>query len=98
MDVPYLQVRLNVILQKKVNTDAKKSENECIASDIILILPDRIPATIFNNIITALDVIESPAATFFCVLSSIITFIITCNILLDYFTTLCLKKYILLFK
>lgn len=53
------------VTAKNVNTDARKSESECIASDIILILPDITPAISFVNIITAFDVIEIPAANFF---------------------------------
>ena len=50
---------------KKVRIEAKKSLNECIASDIILILPDKVPAINLRTIITAFEVIESPAANFF---------------------------------
>ena len=56
---------------KKVRIDAKKSLNECIASDIILILPDKVPAINLRTIITAFEVIESPAANFFCLFMSI---------------------------
>lgn len=55
------------ITAKKVNTEAKKSLKECIASEIILILPDEIPAISFNKIMTAFEHIERPAANFFCV-------------------------------
>ena len=51
---------------------AKKSDKEWIASEIILILPETIPATIFVAIISAFEVIESPAANFFSAFISII--------------------------
>ena len=49
----------------KAINDASKSVQECIASDIILILPDIIPAIIFNIIKIVFEIIEVNAALFF---------------------------------
>ena len=65
------------ITAKKVSTDARKSLSECMASEMILIEPEITPATNFKMIITALEVIERPAANFF----SVIIFIFVSNIL-----------------
>ena len=59
------------ITAKNVRTDARKSLRECTASEIILILPERIPAISFNKIITAFEQIDNPAANFFCVTANI---------------------------
>lgn len=60
---------------KKVKTDAKKSLNECIASEMILILPETSPAMNLSIIIIAFDMIEVDATNFFCVLISMKTII-----------------------
>jgi hypothetical protein len=52
-------------IEKYVKIDAKKSLIECTASDIMLILPDKIPATNFTIIIVAFDITDNIDANFF---------------------------------
>ena len=57
----------DLITAKKVRTDARKSLNECMASDIILILPEIIPTINLNTIVTEFEIIDNAAAYFlFC--------------------------------
>ena len=53
------------ITEKNVNTEAAKSLSECIASDIILRLPEIIPTIIFNKVKITFDRIDKPATDFF---------------------------------
>ena len=49
----------------KATNDATKSTDECIASDIILTEPLKIPATIFSIISVELDIIDKSATLTF---------------------------------
>ena len=62
--------------EKKVSKEAMKSPSECIASDIILKLPEIIPAIIFNTVSKTFDVIDNKAVNFFFLLISIVKIIV----------------------